>query len=271
LSPKILKRCTICQRFHATFMVNDSQFGGKAYLCAECFQKRAAAGKQEQPAQSDPQAERRDPHASTPVVQAGATLGDAGGVLVLLHGRGSSPEDMLGLAKELDCQQIAYLAPQAAGGIWYPNRFLAPLESNEPWLSSALGKIDRLLGKLSEDGFSPSQVALLGFSQGACLALEYAARHARRFGAVIGLSGGLIGPPGTAWDFPGSLQGAPVFLGCSDVDPHIPLERVNESALALERLGGQVTKRIYSQMGHTVNQDEIDIARGMLQELIERR
>jgi predicted esterase len=140
---------------------------------------------------------------------------------------------------------------------------------NEPWLSSALRVIGALLERLAEAGFGPERVALLGFSQGACLGLEYAARHARRYAGVIGLSGGLIGPEGTPRDYPGSLAGTPAFLGCSDVDPHIPLARVRETTAVLRRLGAAVTERIYPGMGHLINEDEIPFVRGLLAPLVQ--
>lgn len=208
-----------------------------------------------------------DPHAGHPIVTAGASLETADSAIVALHGRGSSANDILGLVQALDAAGFAHLAPQAAGHTWYPNRFLAPISSNEPFLSSALSSVDSVVSKATDAGVSPERIVLLGFSQGACLALEYAARHARRWGAVIGLSGGLIGPPGTVWDYPGNLDATPVFLGCSDVDAHIPVERVHETAKALRALGGDVEARIYPGMGHTVNRDEVDAVRSILQSL----
>lgn len=202
-----------------------------------------------------------------PVMTGGAPLRQARLALVLLHGRGSSPEDMLGLASELSCEDCAYLAPQAAGSIWYPYPFMAPLAQNQPWLASALKKIETILAQLEAEGFPAQKVALLGFSQGASLLLEFTARHPRRYGAVFGLSGGLIGPPGTAWEADSSLAGTPIFLGCSDRDPFIPRQRVDESAAVLQRLGGQVTERIYPNLGHTVIPDEIDFIRDTLSQL----
>lgn len=210
------------------------------------------------------------PHAGQPVLFAGRPLAEAAAAVILVHGRGAGAENMLSLAEALERPDLAYLAPQASGAAgyaWYPQSFMAPLAANEPGLSSGLAVLDGLVGRLSAAGIPPERTALLGFSQGACLALEYAARHARRYGAVIGLSGGLIGPPGTPRDYPGSLAGTPVFLGCSDRDPHIPKPRVDETAEILAALGGQVTKRIYPHMAHTVNADEIDFARGMLDAL----
>ena len=181
--------------------------------------------------------------------------------MVLLHGRGAPAQDILGLAAALGLEATAFLAPQAAGHTWYPLSFLAPIESNEPGLSSALERIGEILAGLEERGVESERTILLGFSQGACLALEYAARNAKRYGAVVGLSGGLIGPEGTPRDYPGSLDGTPVFLGCSDRDPHIPLARVKETTEILLRLGGRVVERIYPGMPHTVNDDELEHAR----------
>ena len=159
---------------------------------------------------------------------------------------------------------IAYLAPQADGSTWYPYSFLAPISDNEPGLSSALSVIDRLVHAVEREHVPSELVAILGFSQGACLTLEFAARHPRRYAAIVGLSGGLIGPPGTPRNYSGSLEGTPVFLGCSDVDPHIPLERVHESSDVFRRLGASVDERIYPRMGHTINRDEIDAVRALL-------
>lgn len=184
--------------------------------------------------------------------------------MVLVHGRGATAEGILTLAQELAHPAFAYLAPQARGNSWYPYSFLAPTASNEPGLSSALGAIGQVLDQLAEAGIPPERTILLGFSQGACLALEFAARRAQRYGGVVGLSGGLIGPDGTPRDYPGSLAGTPVFLGCSDADMHIPKERVVESADLLRRLGGEVTVRLYPNMGHTINQDELDFVDDMM-------
>jgi predicted esterase len=176
---------------------------------------------------------------------------------------------MMPLAEAFGRTDIAYIAPQASANTWYPYSFLAPLQANEPWLSSALALINRLFEGLRAEGFDAERVGLAGFSQGACLATEHAARNARRYGCVIGLSGGLIGPPGTSRDHAGSLDGTPVFLGCSDVDPHIPLERVEETAAVLSELGADVDQRIYPGMGHTVNDDELAAARALLARMTE--
>jgi predicted esterase len=207
-------------------------------------------------------------HANQPVRTAGAALDQAAAVVILIHGRGARAEDMLALAAELDRPGLAYLAPQAAGNTWYPQRFLAPTAANQPWLDSALGVIDRLMVHSSTAGIPIEKVVLLGFSQGACLAADYAARNARRYGAVVGLSGGLIGADGEPRQDRGNLDGTPVFLGCSDVDFHIPLQRVHYTAQVLKALGGQVDTRIYPGMGHTVNLDEIEAVQHLLDELL---
>ncbi|HZU02445.1 MAG TPA: dienelactone hydrolase family protein [Ktedonobacteraceae bacterium] len=204
------------------------------------------------------------PHRGQPVHVAGEPLQSARAAMILMHGRGASAEDILTLVPELDQSGYAYLAPQAAGYTWYPYSFLAPLSNNEPWLSSALSVIASLLNTIAEVGIPPERTILLGFSQGACLSLEFAARNARRYGGLAGLSGGLIGPDSTPRDYQGSLEATPVFLGCSDVDFHIPKRRVQQSSEVLQRLGGDVTMRLYPGMGHMVNEDEIQFVRGMM-------
>jgi predicted esterase len=205
-----------------------------------------------------------DPHAGQPVLRAGPPPADARLAAILLHGRGASAEDILGLSQEFRAPDVAYLAPQAAGHTWYPYSFLTPLEQNEPGITSALGVISGLLQELQQQGVPADRVVLMGFSQGACLASEFAARHARRYGGVVALSGGLIGPPGTPRTYEGSLDGTPVLLGCSDSDPHIPLERVLESSAVFRRMNAAVDERIYPRMGHTVNRDEIDAIDALL-------
>ena len=197
------------------------------------------------------------------IATAGAPLKSARAAAVLVHGRGASAEDILSLGAEFQ-DDIAYLAPQASGHGWYPYSFLAPIAQNEPHLSDALAMVGSVLDHLAREGFAAERVALIGFSQGGCLALEYAARNAKRYGALAGLSAGLIGPPGTPRNYAGSLAGTPVFLGCSDVDAHIPLARVHESRDVLSRMGAIVDERIYPRMGHTVNADEVAAVRKML-------
>jgi predicted esterase len=205
-----------------------------------------------------------DPHRGQPVLTLGPAPKDARLTMIMAHGRGASAEDMMGLAAEFGTTDVAFLAPQAAGRTWYPYSFLSPLQDNEPGISSALGVLAGLVDGLFAQRIEHGRIALLGFSQGACLSLEFAARHPQPYAAVVGLSGGLIGPPGTPRDYPGSFGGAPVFLGCSDVDAHIPLERVRESADVFRRMGASVDERIYPRTGHTVNQDEIAAVNALL-------
>ncbi|HLF26298.1 MAG TPA: dienelactone hydrolase family protein [Anaerolineae bacterium] len=208
------------------------------------------------------------PHRGQPIRTAGEPLDRARAALVMLHGRGARAEDILTLVDELAQPGLAYLAPQAAGNAWYPNRFMEPIPRNEPWLSSALAFVADTLAQVAAAGIPLERTMLLGFSQGACLALEFAARRARRYGGLVGLSGGLIGPDGTPRNYAGSFAGAPVFLGCSDVDPHIPKERVQHTADVLQQLGAVVTVRLYPNMAHTVNHDEIKFVRTLLVELL---
>lgn len=199
-----------------------------------------------------------------PVLEAGEKLGKARAAMILAHGRGATAEDIMTVAAELMHPGFAYLAPQASGNAWYPNPFTAPIEMNEPYLSSALQVLETLLARV-EETVPAERVILLGFSQGACLTLEFAARHARRYGGVVGLSGGLIGPDGTPRDYPGDFEDTPAFLGCSDVDPHIRKDRVVEAADVFTRMGAQVTLRLYPGMGHTVSQDEIESVREIVE------
>jgi predicted esterase len=205
-----------------------------------------------------------DPHANQPVLRHGPAPADARLSAILVHGRGASAEDILSLAEELKLPDVAWLAPQAAGSTWYPYSFLAPIAQNEPGITSGLNKIGSIIETLEREGVARRRIALLGFSQGACLSLEFAARHAHRFAAVVGLSGGLIGPAGTSRDYGGSMDGTPVFLGCSDIDPHIPLARVHESAGIFRNLGATVDERIYPGMGHLVNHDELETVSALL-------
>lgn len=206
----------------------------------------------------------KGPHDGQPVLWQGEPLEQAHAAMVMLHGRGATAQDILSLVPELAASGFAYIAPQAANDTWYPYSFLHPIAQNEPWLSSALNVIESLLAQVQAAGIPPERTILLGFSQGACLTLEYAARHAQRYGGVAGLSGGLIGPEGTPRTYPGSLSGTPIFLGCSDRDFHIPKDRVLESAEVLQRLGAEVTARLYPNMGHTVNQDEVEAVKNIL-------
>ncbi|MEX2540182.1 MAG: dienelactone hydrolase family protein [Trueperaceae bacterium] len=209
------------------------------------------------------------PHSGAIAASAGAPLAASGAAMVMIHGRGDSAAGILSLAEVFDRPDIAYVAPQATHNTWYPNSFLVSLADNEPWLGSALEAMGAVVDAVAAAGMARERIVLLGFSQGACLASEYAARNAARFGAVVALSGGLIGPDGTTRDYGGSLQGTPVFLGCSDVDAHIPVARVHETADVLAAMGASVEKRIYPNFGHTVNQDEVDWVKGLLSELLQ--
>ncbi len=206
----------------------------------------------------------QDPHAGQAVRRKGPAPAQARLAVILVHGRGDSAAGILGLADEFDADDVTWIAPDAAGHTWYPYSFMAPTMQNEPGLTSGLGVIGGLVTTLGAEGIQPDRIVLMGFSQGACLSQEFAARNARRYHAVIGLSGGLIGPAGTARDYAGSFEGTPVFLGCSDIDPHIPLERVHESAEVFRRMGASVDERIYPRLGHTVNYDEIEAVRALL-------
>jgi phospholipase/carboxylesterase len=198
------------------------------------------------------------------IAMSGAPLRRAKGVIITLHGRGASAEGILDLANHLAQPDLAFVAPQARGGSWYPYSFLAPFEANQPYLDQALATVSELLDAISEAGFPAEKTGLVGFSQGACLALESAARHAKPFGAVLGFAGGLIGPPGSVHEYSGSLGGAAVLLACSDIDPHIPLARVEETAQVMSHMGACVTKRIYPGFGHGINDDGIAQARRIL-------
>jgi predicted esterase len=198
------------------------------------------------------------------IAMAGAPLSRAKGVIITLHGRGANAAGILELAGTLALPDLAFIAPQAKGGSWYPSTFLAPFEANQPFLDRALATVSELLDAVAEAGFQAGKTGLMGFSQGACLAFESAARHARPFGAVLGFAGGLIGPPGTPRDYPGSFGGTDVLLACSDVDPHIPLARVDETADVMSGMGARVTKRIYPGFGHGINADGVAQARRIL-------
>jgi predicted esterase len=206
----------------------------------------------------------QDPHAGQPVLHFGPPSSAARRTVILIHGRGDSASGILGLAHELNLPDVAFVAPQAAGNTWYPNSFLTAIEKNEPHLTSALNAVGKLIATLAQHQVGIDHVVIMGFSQGACLSLEFAARNAQRYAAVVALSGGLIGPPDTPRNYPGSFDGVPVFIGCSDVDAHIPVARVRESAEVFRKMGATVDERIYPGMGHTVNEDELAAVRALL-------
>lgn len=203
-----------------------------------------------------------EPHGSQSVMREGAPLGTAP-VAIMVHGRGAGPKNILDLVPRLARPDVTYLAPAAAGNTWYPNSFMAPTGTNEPGLSSALDTLAHLIDEVVSQGVPTERIMLLGFSQGACLTSEFAVRHPRRYGGVIVFTGGLIGPAGTTWHYPAAFAGTPIFLGCSDVDHHVPKTRVDETATVFARAGAIVDERIYPGMGHIVNDDEIAAAQAI--------
>lgn len=206
------------------------------------------------------------PHQGQHIYTAGASLSEAQGAIILLHGRGAGARDIAPLAQELYFQKFAYFFPQAAGNTWYPQRFMAPVEQNQPWLDSALSVMEGLVDEILSNSIPANNIFLGGFSQGACLAAEYAARYPRRWGGVLILSGGLIGPSGQQYPYSGSFEGTPVLIGCSDADPHIPLSRVQETSAKFAEMGAKVTELIIPDLGHNIAPEEIELAR----EIIER-
>jgi predicted esterase len=205
-----------------------------------------------------------DPHGSAAVERRGAALADARAALIMIHGRGGSAADMLSLWDHIETPGIAVLAPEAVGNTWYPQRFMEPREQNEPWVGSALSVVSRQIEAAAEAGIDRERIFLLGFSQGACLATQYVAEYPERYAGVFALSGGLIGPAGSEFAFSGDLAGTPIYLGCSNVDPHIPEERVRETADALELLGGSVTMQLFEDAPHSVMSEEIEVIREAL-------
>ncbi|SEQ85720.1 alpha/beta hydrolase [Natrinema salaciae] len=208
------------------------------------------------------------PHQNQPLVTGGTDLADAEAALVLTHGRGATARGMVQMADELHHRGVAVLAPQAARQTWYPNSFLAPVDRNEPGRSSGLQAIRDAIGEANDAGIPTERVALIGFSQGACLASEFLARNPRRYGGLAALSGGLIGEE-LDDEYPGDLEGTTVFLGCSDVDPHIPEQRVHDTADVFESMSADVTKRLYQGMGHGINEDEMAFVSEMVADLVD--
>jgi predicted esterase len=209
-----------------------------------------------------------NPHLQQPTLSLGAPFKDAQQVMILLHGRGASAESILTLAAEFEAPNTHYLAPQADQFRWYPYSFLSPLERNEPDLTFALERVDTLVNKLLSSGKSLDQIVLAGFSQGACLASEYVIRNPRRYGGLVVLSGGWIGPQNTTRTSDADLNGMPVFIGCSDIDQFIPESRVRETASLFEAMNANVDLQIYSGMDHTVNTDEISRVSNLLKQAV---
>jgi phospholipase/carboxylesterase len=212
-----------------------------------------------------------DPHRDSPIRQFGSALDQASGAVILLHGRGGSAEDILSLAGSLYLPELVYLAPQAARNTWYPNSFLAPRDQNEPWLTSALHKVEAAVQMANDAGIPSGQIVIGGFSQGACLATEFVATHPRRYAGLIAFTGGLIGPPGADLKHEGDLAGTPAFFGSGDPDPHVPWQRVQESARVLSEMGAAVTVRRYPNRPHTISAEEIDFAKRLIQEAFESK
>lgn len=212
--------------------------------------------------------QKTGPHQGQQLYTAGQPLNEATAAMILVHGRGATAPSIMELAKALYQPGFIYLAPQAANNSWYPNSFLAPIDSNQPGLDSGLQVIEDVIAQVEAADIAAEKIVIAGFSQGACLASEFVARNARRYGGLLAFSGGLIGPPGTPRDYEGSLDGMPIFLGCSDTDFHIPRERVHESTATFKGLGATVTERIYPNMGHTIIQDEIDLANEIVESIV---
>ena len=205
------------------------------------------------------------PHENQPILSAGVKLEDASAAMILIHGRGATAEDILSLSTHLTYPKLTYLAPQAEGYTWYPNRFIFPVSQNEPYLSDALNLIDNLVKHVEASGISTEKIFIGGFSQGACLASEYVIRNPKKYAGLLVFSGGYIGELNLKRESSGDLKETPVFIGCSDVDPHIPLQRVKETTKLLESMNAQVTERIYPQMGHTINDEELQFARSVIE------
>lgn len=212
----------------------------------------------------DPEHPFNGPHQGVSHAEHGASLSHAKAAMVMIHGRGATAQSMFPLADEFAQPDFHYRAPQAHNQTWYPHSFLAPKEQNQPGISSGIQVLHDMLKGIMAAGIPSERIMLLGFSQGACLTTEFAARHPQRLGGVVAFSGGLIGPDIDESNYTGSMEQTPVFLGCSDVDPHIPKERVDKTEKIFGKLNANVTKRIYEGMGHTINEDEIKAVRGMM-------
>ena len=194
------------------------------------------------------------------IITAGRELDKESKVLIMLHGRGGSAEDILSLSSYLEVKDFTLLAPQATNNTWYPYSFLSPPAQNEPWLSSALSLLKDLLDDIYSKGIAPGNIYFAGFSQGACLTLEFVTRNADKYGGVVAFTGGLIGDKIIEENYQGDFQGTPIFIGTSDPDPHVPVERAIESSNIVKRMNASVTLKVYPGMGHTISQDEIENA-----------
>lgn len=198
------------------------------------------------------------------IIASGREIKEDSKVLIMLHGRGGSGRDILSLVAHLEVKDYTLLAPQATNNTWYPYSFMAPPVQNEPWLSSALSVLEQLVSDVQAKGTPTERIYFLGFSQGACLTLEYVCRHAARYGGVVAFTGGLIGDKIYSENYGGDFMKTPMFLGTSDPDPHVPVERVHATTKILERMNAKVTEKVYANMGHTINQEEIALANGLI-------
>ena len=212
----------------------------------------------------DPDNPFKGPHQNQEPAEHGASLSHAQAAMVMVHGRGATAQSMFPLAEEFAQPDFHYRAPQAHNHTWYPYSFLASKEKNQPGISSGIQVLHDVLKDITAAGIPGEKIILLGFSQGACLATEFAARHPQKLGGVVGFSGGLIGPDIDESNYTGSMEQTPVFLGCSDVDPHIPKERVDETENVFTKLNADVNKQIYKGMAHTINEDEIKTVREIM-------
>lgn len=193
-------------------------------------------------------------------ITAGKPLNEAKKAMIMIHGRGAGSNDILSLARHLNVADFTLVAPQAQGNTWYPYSFLAPTSQNEPSLSNSLNLISEVVKSVEENGISKENIYFLGFSQGACLVLEFTAKNASKYGGVVAFTGGLIGKTISEETYSGNFENTPIFIGTSDPDFHVPVERVNETEMLLKKMGALVTKKIYENMGHTISQDEINLA-----------
>jgi phospholipase/carboxylesterase len=198
------------------------------------------------------------------IITAGKPIVQGGKALIMVHGRGASAQDILSLARYLDVKDFTLLAPQATNHTWYPYSFIAPTKQNEPWLSSALELLKETTDNLINQGIAAENIYLLGFSQGACLTLEFAARNAQKWGGVIAFTGGLIGDTINRSNYTGNFNGTPVFIGSSNPDMHVPVERVYATTNILKEMGAAVTEKVYNNMGHTIIEDELKEANKIL-------
>jgi len=195
---------------------------------------------------------------------AGVSLQEADKALIMIHGRGGSANDILSLARHLNVQDYALVAPQATNNSWYPQSFLAPLEQNDPYLSSALALISKTVDAIEAQGIAKENIYFMGFSQGACLALDFTTRNAAKYGGVAAFTGGLIGDAVYPEHYNGNFNGTPVFIGTSNPDFHVPVQRVHDTTALMQSMGANVTEKVYRDMGHTISQDEIDLANQLI-------